>query len=191
MLAEELRRKMDGLPRGLLAHIDRVVAEAMLLSEAHGVDPGRVALAAQGHDIARATPPTDLLALARDFGVEFGEIERAEPILLHGPVGAELLAREYGVVDDAAIAAARYHTTSFAHLGEIERIVFLADKLEPNKLREDAALGRARELALHDLDAGMLAVLDWLAARAIERGWPLHPWLVTARNELVVGKPAL
>ena len=186
MRAENLRRRMDALPAGLLRHIDRVVAEAMPLAEAHGLDPDLVALAAQGHDIARATPPANLLRLAVHLGIDIGEIERDTPLLLHGPVGAALLARDHGIDNAAVLEAARCHTTARAGLGAIERVVFLADKFEPNKRRRDPALQRARELAFHDLDAGMLAVLDLLTERAIEQGWALHPWMVAARNELVL-----
>ena len=188
MRAEELRRRMDALPAGLLRHIDRVVAEAMPLAEAHGIDPDLVALAAQGHDIARAMPPDDLLRLAGDLGIDIGEIERNTPLLLHGAVGAALLAREHGIDDAAVLEAARCHTTARAGLGAIERIVFMADKFEPNKRRHDTGLQRARELALHDLDAGMLAVLDALTGRAVQQGWALHPWMTAARNELVLQK---
>lgn len=190
MRADELRRRMDGLPKGLLRHIDRVVAEAALLAEAHGIDPGRVALAAQGHDIARATPPAELLRLAAGFGLDVTDVDRAAPILLHGPVGGELLAREHGVDDDAAIRAARYHTTACAEMGAVERIIFIADKVEPQKRRGDRALQRARELARHDLDAALLALLDLQTARAVERGWALHPWLMAARNALILRKTA-
>jgi predicted HD superfamily hydrolase involved in NAD metabolism len=188
MLADELRRKMDaaGLPRGLLAHIDRVVAEAAMIAERQAVAPELVALAAQGHDVARARPPDELLRLATDFALPLTDVDRKEPILLHGPVGAELLTREYGVDDGTALRAARYHTTAFANMDVIERIVFVADKVEPNKRRNDADLERIRELALADLDGAALALLNYAIARALDKGWGLHPWLVEARNSLVL-----
>ncbi len=186
MRAGELRRRMDGLPAGLLRHIDRVVAEAARLAEAHGVDPDGVALAAQGHDIARALSPDELVRLAEGFGLAVTDIERRSPTLLHGPVGAEMLAREHGVGDDAAIRAARYHTTAYAGLGLIERIVFVADKVEPEKRRGQPELERIRVLALDDLDAAVLAILDLYTIRAVEQGWALHPWSVAARNALIL-----
>ncbi|MSQ61648.1 MAG: hypothetical protein EXR43_03590 [Dehalococcoidia bacterium] len=112
MRTEDLRRRMDALPAGLLHHIDRVVAETMPLAEAHGIDPDLVALAAQGQDIARAMSPPDLLRLAADLGIDIGEIERETPLLLHGPVGAALLAREHGIGDAAVLEAARCHSTT-------------------------------------------------------------------------------
>lgn len=187
--ADELRRKMDaaGLPRGLLAHIDRVVAEAALIAERQRADPEDVALAAQGHDVARSRNPSDLLRLALEFELPVTDVDREEPILLHGPVGAELLTRDYGVDDQTALRAARYHTTAFADLDLVERIVFVADKVEPNKRRNDRDLQRIRELALVDLDAATLALLDLRIREAVEKGWGLHPWLVKARNSLVLG----
>ncbi|HWO94603.1 MAG TPA: bis(5'-nucleosyl)-tetraphosphatase (symmetrical) YqeK, partial [Dehalococcoidia bacterium] len=177
MRAEDLRRRMGHLPDGLLRHIDRVVGEALVLAEAHGLDADHVALAAQGHDLARATPPDQLLRLALELGLNVSDVDRADPILLHGPVGAELLAREYGIEEPGVLRAARYHTTSYPGLGSLESVVFLADKLEPDKLRRDDALRPVRERALADLDDGVRAMVDLLTKRAVERGWALHPWL--------------
>ncbi len=189
MDAADLRRRMAALPGGLLRHIDRVVDEAALLAEAHGIDAGRVALAAQGHDIARAIDPDELLRQAVAHGIDVTAIDRATPLLLHGPVGAAMLAHEHGIGDDAVLRAARYHTTAFAKMGPIERIVFIADKIEPQKRRGTPELERVRETALADLNAAMRELVDLHTIRAVEMGWALHPWLVAARNALLLDDP--
>ena len=175
------------LPRGLRDHVLRVVAEARCLAQRHGIDEERAVVAALGHDLARAQSPSELLRQAEAAGLTPSEIERAEPILLHGGLSARLMEERFGVEDVEALAAARYHTTGRAGMNALERLVFVADKIEPEKAREEPALAEARRLADDSLEAAMRRLLDYQVSRALEKGWPLHPDTVAARNELALG----
>ena len=181
-----LEAAVDALPRGLRDHVLRVVEEARRLARLHNIDEERAVIAALGHDLARAASPADLLRQADELGVPVSDIERAAPVLLHGPLGARLMAARYGIDDTDVLAAARYHTTARSGMGALERLIYVADKTEPHKARNDAALAEARLLADGSLEAAMRAILDRQVARAVERGWPLHPDTVAARNELVL-----
>ena len=181
-----LRAAVDALPRGLREHVLRVVEEARRLAQRYGLDEERVTIAALGHDLARAYTPAELLRQAVEAGLEVSDVERREPILLHGPLGARLMAERFGVGDEELLAAARHHPTARAGMGAIERLVVVADKIEPHKARDDAALAEARGLADKSIDAALRTILDRQVARAVERGWPLHPDTVAARNELVL-----
>ncbi|GAI94369.1 unnamed protein product, partial [marine sediment metagenome] len=89
---EALKAAIGRLPRGLAEHVERVVAEAdRLAAGLKELDREQVELAAWGHDIARALSRRELLARARGFGLEVSPVEEEAPILLHGPVGAEIL----------------------------------------------------------------------------------------------------
>jgi predicted HD superfamily hydrolase involved in NAD metabolism len=181
-----LQSAVDALPRGLREHVLRVAEEARRLAQRHGLDEERAAIAALGHDLARAESPGDLLKRALALGIGVSDVERAEPILLHGPLSARLMAERYGIEDADVLAAARYHTTARAGMSAIERLIYVADKIEPHKARDDAALADARRLADESLEAAMRVILDRQVARAVERGWPLHPDTVAARNELLL-----
>jgi predicted HD superfamily hydrolase involved in NAD metabolism len=181
-----LQSAVDALPRGLREHVLRVAEEARRLAQRHGLDEERAAIAALGHDLARAESPGDLLKRALALGIGVSDVERAEPILLHGPLSARLMAERYGIEDADVLAAARHHTTGRAGMSAIERLIYVADKIEPHKARDDAALADARRLADESLEAAMRVILDRQVARAVERGWPLHPDTVAARNELLL-----
>jgi predicted HD superfamily hydrolase involved in NAD metabolism len=181
----ELRRAIDELPRGLRAHILRVVDEARRLATGHRVDPERAEIAALGHDLVRGRTPPELLAMAPEHGIEPSDVERAEPVLLHGPISARIMADQYGIDDEDALAAARWHTTARAGMSALERLIFVADKIELQKARSDQDIARARSLADGSLDKAMRVLLDRQVRRAVEKGWPLHPDTVAARNELI------
>ena len=182
----ELRAAVAGLPRGLAEHVEGVVAEARRLAVIHGADEERAALAAWGHDIARAIPPAELLARARALGLEVDPVEEQAPILLHGPIGAVILSRDYAIDDADVLAAARYHTTGRAGMSILEKVVFVADKVEAGKLQAEPALARVRQLAERDLDDAILEYLNQHLLEASRRGWPLHAQTVATRNHLLL-----
>ena len=189
MTTTDVRSALEGavaeLPVGLRDHVLRVVTEARRLAERYGVDEERAVVAALGHDLARALPPDELLRQAETAGLAPSDVERAEPVLLHGSISARLMAERFGVDDAEVLAAARYHTTGRAGMSALERVIYVADKIEPEKALDDPALAEARRLADESLEAAMRVLLDRHISKALERGWPLHPDTVAARNELV------
>ncbi|MEX1253060.1 MAG: bis(5'-nucleosyl)-tetraphosphatase (symmetrical) YqeK [Dehalococcoidia bacterium] len=183
-----LEQAVAELPRGLREHVQRVVTEAKRLADRHGIDEQRAVIAALGHDLTRGHRPADLVRDAEAAGLAPSEVERSEPVLLHGRLSARIMAERYGVADEEVLAAASYHTTGRAGMSALERLIFVADKIEPEKARDDPALAEARRLADESLEAAMLRILDRQVERAVERGWPLHPDTVAARNELVISQ---
>jgi predicted HD superfamily hydrolase involved in NAD metabolism len=186
---ESLKAHVEGLPGGLRRHIEAVVAEARRLARLHGVDEERVALVAWAHDIARATRPNELLRLSRELGLNPSEVEEAAPILLHGPVAARLLTHRFGIEDEEVLASVRWHSTGRAGMSALEKVLFLADKVEPGKSAGEPDLEEVRRLAENDLDAAVLRCLDLQLLEAVRQRWPLHPDAVAARNELLLGRP--
>jgi predicted HD superfamily hydrolase involved in NAD metabolism len=183
---ESLKARVGELPGSLRRHIEAVAEEARRLARLHGVDEERAELAAWAHDIARATRPKELLRLAHELGLNPGEIEEAAPILLHGPLAARLLTSRYDIEDPQVLASVRWHSTGRADMSPLEKVVFVADKVEPGKSAGRPDLQEARRLAKTDLDAAMLRLLDLQLQEAVQHGWPLHPDTVTARNELLL-----
>ena len=73
-------------------------------------------------------------------------------------------------------------------MSPLEKVVFIADKVEPGKSAGRPNLDEARHLAETDLDAAMLRLLDLQLHEAVQHGWPLHPDTVAARNELILAR---
>jgi len=183
-----LEEAVAALPRGLRDHVLRVVAEARRLARRHSIEEERAVVAALGHDLARAEAPSALLRGAEAAGHEVSAVERSQPILLHGLLSARLMAERFGVEDEEALAAARYHTTGRAGMSPLERLIYISDKIEPEKAGEDPMLAHARRLAHDSLEAAMRHLLEVQLSRAIERGWPLHPDTVAAWNDLALAE---
>lgn len=183
-----LRAALDTMPSGLAAHVLRVVEESARLAARHRIDERSVLVAALGHDLFRAEPAERLLQMAAAQGYAADAVERMEPILLHGPLAVAALANDYGIEDDDILGAVSFHTTAAPGMTPLQKLIFVADKIEPHKVARAPAVERARDLAPRDLDAAMLAYLDHHLSVAVETGWPLHPRTVAARNELLAAR---
>jgi predicted HD superfamily hydrolase involved in NAD metabolism len=191
ILEAQLRTAIDALPDGLRAHILRVEAESLALARIHGVDEQRAVVAALGHDLVRHLKGPELLAMASTYGLQPDAIETASPVLVHGPVAARILARDYAVDDAELLAGIDCHTTARAGMTVLEQVLFVADKVEPHKLAREPALAEVKSLAEGDLRAAVLRYLDHNLEEAVRRGWQIHPRSLEARNELLgmLGRP--
>ncbi len=180
-----LRELSLQLPPGLQQHIEWVRGKALELARLHNIDPARTEVAAMAHDLARAMEVTELLAKAREWGLAFHPMEEQVTVLLHAPVGAEILRRECGIGDREVLEAVRWHTTFNLGLGPVAKIVFLADKLDPQKLERYPFLERVDGLAREDLDAAAQVFLQEELASMIRAGRLVHPASVEGLNELL------
>ena len=187
-----VQRRVDRLPAGLQAHIHRVVEIARELAVCHGINQEQAALAALAHDVARAMTDGELLRRAAGMGLPIGVVDRRVPILLHGPVGAEILQQEAGLTDISIYKAVYWHTTANPDLDELGKVVFIADKLDPAKIDSYPYLPQIRQMAFQDLDRAILHFLTRQAMDRLNRGELVHPVMVETRNALLAasGVPA-
>lgn len=198
-LARRIQRRVDNLPPKLQAHIARAQDVARELAPYHQVSPEQAALGILAHDVARAMSGAELLHCAAQFALPVGIVDRRIPVLLHGPVGAEILRREEGLTaagEDGdkgwgeLYQAVYWHTTAHPGLDDMGKVVFLADKLDPNKGKKYPYQPRIMELARENLDA---AILEFLTRQIIDltgRGLLVHPMMVQARNALLAARAA-
>jgi len=159
---------------------------ALELARRHGVDAAKVELAALGHDLYRAAQDDDLLEEARAAGLAIDLVEERVPMLLHGPLAAHQLRRDCGVTDPEVLEAVCWHSTSCPGMGSVGLAVFLADKLDPQKMEAMPGLKRVAELAQESLERAALeyltAELTWL----LGQGRLVHPASSEARNDLLL-----
>lgn len=182
---ERLRHAVSELPVPLRSHIHRVEEEAAGLAGRHAVNEQRARVAALGHDLVRHLSGTELLQLASRYGVLADPVQEMEPILMHGPIAARIISQDFGYRDAEVLAGIDCHTTARPDMTTFEKVLFVADKVEPNKLDRDPALLNVKRLADEDLDAAVLRYLDFLFEQGAKRGRPIHPLSLEARNQLL------
>ena len=136
-------------------------------------DPMKAYLAGVFHDIARELPKEELLALARSHSIPIGSEEEAEPLLLHGDIAAAVMAENYNITDGEILNAVRRHTVGDTAMTLLDKIVFLADKVEPLRLYKGAA--EIREKAFIDFDAAFYDVVRNEIAFCGQQSYDVHP----------------
>jgi predicted HD superfamily hydrolase involved in NAD metabolism len=185
-MLQRLHHRLKALPDGLQSHIYRVRDVALELAAPHNIDLQQTELGALAHDLCRAVPGEDLIRMASELDVPVSDVEQDFPLLLHGPVGAELLRKEEDLNDDILYEAVRWHSTAHASLDPLGKLVFLADKLDPQKAVVYSYQGKLRDMALESLDLALLEFLSREMAKRIEGGGTVHPASVDARNSLIL-----
>lgn len=174
--ARAVRAALD--QRHRYAHVVRVARMAARLARAHGVDPWRARIAAMLHDLARLYPADRLLRECAERGLAIDPFERSHPVVLHARLGAELARERFGVDDPQILSAIRKHTLADAVMSPLDKVVYLADGLEPG--REFADRAALAALAFRDLDAAMRAAVVSSIAYLRERGLAVAPQTLAA-----------
>ena len=183
-----IHRRMRRLPVGLCEHCQRVEQIARALCDKHGQDADAVGLTALAHDATRHFSGVENLLRMEEYDLPpVTDFERRNPAILHGPVGAELLKREDGLSHPHLYDAVYWHTTGNPAGGDdIGHIVLLADKLDPVKRKRYPWQPELQELAERDLSAATVMFLTKNIARLLDKGVPVHPAAIEARNTLLL-----
>ena len=186
LLPPTLQLRLASLPQGLQAHIDRVRAIARVLAGAHGIDEDLAELTAAAHDVARHISGEQLIAEAERIGIAVNSVERAVPILLHGPVGAAWVIEDASISDPGVLEGVRWHTTAHPDLAPVGQVVFIADKLDPQKAKAYPFQAEVRDAAFRNLQEVALTFLDGMMRQHVDQGHMLHPLCTETRNALLL-----
>jgi len=140
-------------------HTLAVEYTAAALAMRYGASIKEAQLAGLLHDCAKCQSDEKRLSICEKNNIGVSEYERRNPSLLHAKVGAFLAAEEYGVADQDVICAILNHTTGRPGMSLLEKIVFVADYIEPG--RDKATnLDEIRQMAFVDLDTALLRILE-------------------------------
>ncbi|MBR6171644.1 MAG: bis(5'-nucleosyl)-tetraphosphatase (symmetrical) YqeK [Eubacterium sp.] len=131
---------------------------AATMAFVHGEDVQRARIAGLLHDCAKCIPVEEKLKKAEKFGLPVSDCERQNPDLLHGKLGAYYAANKCGVSDEEILSAITFHTTGKPEMTLLEKIIFVADYIEPNR-RMIRELPEIRKEAYTDLDRCVLHIL--------------------------------
>lgn len=129
------------------------------LAMRYGEDIKNAQLAGLLHDCAKCLSDEKRLYICEKHNISINEVERRNPFLLHAKVGCFLAMEEYKVYDPDVINAILNHTTGRPGMSLLEKIVFIADYIEPGR-KHAPNLKQIREMAFVDLDKALLMILE-------------------------------
>ena len=139
------------LKKDRFEHTIGVMYTASSLAMRYGEDIQKALTAGLLHDCGKFSPAKEQIKLCREKGISLTASEIEMPALIHAKLGAYLAEHEYGIKDPDILDAITYHTTGRPDMTMLEKIVYIADYIEPNRA-EIPGLDQVRHLAFEDID---------------------------------------
>jgi predicted HD superfamily hydrolase involved in NAD metabolism len=170
------------MPQRRWVHTQGVMDTAVRLAGRYGADPAKANLAAILHDVAKYWPVERMEAAIREEGLHTGVLDYDKE-LWHAHAGAYVASRDYGVEDQQVLDAIRYHTSGRVSMTLLDKVVWLADLIEPG--RNFPGVDAIRAMAEHNLNGALIAGFDTTLMFLVEKKKQIYPLTVLARNALL------
>ena len=155
-------------------HTVGVMETAISLANKYGVDEKKAELAAIFHDYAKFRDKEEMRSIIIEQHMD-KELLEYNSELWHAPVGAYLVEKEAGITDTEILDAIRYHTSGRPKMTRLEKVIYLADYIEPG--RKFPGVDEVREIAEKDLNKALIQVdskFDYFFNEKKQENFPAH-----------------
>lgn len=173
-------RLSSALSEKRYVHSVNVAETAAKMAIHYGADQSRIYLAGLLHDCGKFCRGDAAREFVKKIGYQADEIEWIQPGLLHGVIGEYIARQEYGITDPEILDAIRWHTTGRAAMSVLEKIIYIADYIEPGRSFE--GIDAMRNEAFRDLDRCIVLCAESTIRYVMDKGYLLHPKTVETRN---------
>lgn len=178
-----IRYLEENIDEKRLAHSLGTASEAVKLAKIYGADPEKARVAGLLHDVAKGKCQYGYKVYVDQYDVVLDEIEARNTELIHGKLGAAMVKEQLGIDDKDILSAIRWHTTGRAGMSLLEKVIYLADLIEPG--RDFEGIETIRQFAYQDIDKAMLIALDQVMCFVHSKGFALHPNSLEAYNYFI------
>ncbi|UII54950.1 bis(5'-nucleosyl)-tetraphosphatase (symmetrical) YqeK [Cytobacillus spongiae] len=164
-------------------HTLGVMETAIELAAHYGADEKKAELAAIFHDYAKFRPKKEMKRIIEEQGMP-KELLVYGKELWHAPVGAFLVEKEAGITDSEVLDAIRYHTAGRPGMTLLEKVIYIADYIEPG--RHFPGVDEVREMAKSDLDLALAQSIKNTILFLMKKNLPIYPETFLTYNELTM-----
>ncbi len=155
----EMRERLENkLTKKRFEHSLGVEYVSGCLAMVHGADVNKALVAGLLHDCAKCLSADEKIAKCKKHGLPISKVELANPELSHAKLGAFYAREKYGVDDEDILSAIEFHTTGRPDMSLLEKIVFVADYIEPNR-KPLPDIEEIRREAFTDIDVSIIHIL--------------------------------
>lgn len=168
-------------------HTLGVADTAVALANQYGVDAKKAELAAIFHDYAKFRPKEEMRKMILTQGMP-KDLLQFNAELWHAPVGAYLVETEAGITDTDILDAIRFHTTGRPGMTKLEKVIYLADYIEPG--RHFPGVDDVRELAKTNLDQALIRSIQNTIVFLLKKEQAVYPNTFYTYNDLVRNQEA-
>lgn len=171
------------LKENRLRHSVSVSETAVALAAIYGENIEKARIAGLVHDCVKNMGNEQLIKVAMEHEIQLDEIYLRNPSILHGLVGSIVAREVMGISDEDILSAIHYHTTGRKNMSLLEKIIYIADYIEP--LRKFDGVEELRRLSNIDLDEAIIQALENTISYVISQKGLLHIDTIDARNDLL------
>ncbi|MBM7691837.1 putative HD superfamily hydrolase involved in NAD metabolism [Peribacillus deserti] len=166
-------------------HTLGVVESAIWLADKYGADRDKAEFAAIFHDYAKFRPKDEMKQIIAAEGMPLDLLDYNME-LWHAPVGAYLVEKEAGIKDIEILNAIRYHTSGRENMSLLEKVIYLADYIEPG--RSFPGVDEVRKTASEQLDSALTEAMRNTIIFLMNRNQSIYPATFKAYNYLIMNK---
>lgn len=175
------KRLSHKLKKDRYDHTLGVAYTAAALAMRYDFDVEKAFLTGLLHDCAKAYSSESYIELCNDYRIEINDAERMNPQLLHAKLGAYYAKKKYKVSDEDVLNAILCHTTGKPDMSLLDKIVYIADYIEPNR-NKAKRLPEIRKVAFEDLDNALIMILEDTINHIKEKNYVMDPIAVETYN---------
>lgn len=156
---KKIRKKMEKtMDAHRFEHTLGVTYTAACLAMRYNVDIMKAQMAGLLHDCAKCMTNEKRISLCKKHNIQINTAEAENPLLLHAKVGSYIAMEEFNIHDEEIIGAILNHTTGRPGMTMLEKIIYIADYIEPGR-RQAPNLLEIRQMAFVDLDKALFMIL--------------------------------
>lgn len=168
-----------------MEHILGCASAAVMLAEIFGVDASLARAAGILHDMTKEWSISNQLKFCEKHGIIINDTQKKVPEILHAITGAYAARLEFGVPEEVA-GAIRWHSTGKPGMTKLEKIVWLADLIEPG--RDFPGVELIRNMAKKDIDGAIIMGMERTIKYLLDKKQIIDPVMLEARNALISGE---
>ncbi len=155
-----------------------VCDEAVKLARIFGADEEKAYIAGLLHDCAKGYDTDKQIELCAEYGIELDKITLACKAVIHAPLGAAVAKDKYGIDDEEILEAIRCHTVAKENMSLLDKIIYIADMIEP--MRDFSGVDKLRKTAYEDIDKAFIMGLKQSIVFNAEKNKIIHPDTISA-----------
>lgn len=143
-------------------HTLGVAVTAANLAAVHGCDTNQAYIAGLLHDCAKYLTGQEQIAACQSANISLSAVELENTALIHGKLGAYIARKRYGIQDKEILSAITWHTTGKPKMTHLEKIVYIADYMEPGRKMDckPHSLEQIRKASFENIDQALFMILE-------------------------------
>lgn len=179
---EIIKKVKKELSRSRFQHVLRVEQTAIEIAEIYDVDVEKVSIAALLHDYAKERSNRFMKDTIINENLELEMLDYGNQIC-HGPVASALAKKEFGITNKEILNAIYYHTFGSKNMSDVEKVIFIADYIEPKRKFKEA--DKARKNVKKSLDKTVSYIVKKTLINLIEKERKVYPKALETYNETI------